>query len=195
MSYNILKSLAVISVGAVVGYSSIKYLQPQEKNRFIASYPISKMGKEQNARLLFDVKINADDLALNDSGVSTIKVTVEALKDINTNLIYKWNLGQDVDVVEGSLTDSLGVLTVNQTKEITLKVRGFSKQLKKFISFEVNGEFEQRPIQREVLISSRIEDSFEYVIQQNEINRNKNQNFKLGDSKSKSKFSPDHIVH
>ncbi len=195
MSYNILKSVAVISVGAIVGYSTIKYFQPQEKNRFIASYQISKMGKEQGARLLFNVKINADDLALNDSGVSTIKVTVEALKDINTNLVYKWNLPQDVDVIEGSITERLGFFTADQSQEITLKVKGFSKQLKKFISFEVNGEFEQRPIQREVLISSRIEDSFEYVIQQNEINRTKNQNFKLGDSKSKSKFSPDNIVH
>lgn len=191
---NILKSAAIISLGAIVGYSAIKFFSPEQKNRFIASYPISKLGKEQNARYLFDVKINSDELALTDDGISTIKVNIEALKNFNSGLIYSWNLPQDIQLVEGNLSDNLGEFTANQSKEFILKVRGFSKNLKKFISFEVRGEFEQKPIHREVLISSRIEDSFEYVIQQNELNRQKNQINKLGADQPKSKFNPENVI-
>lgn len=191
---NILKSIAVISIGSLVGYSSVKFFMPEQKNRAIASYPITKLGKEQSARLLFDVKINSDDLAQTESGISTIKVRIDALKNINSALSYTWNLPQDVELVEGSPSDSLGEFSLNQSREFVIKVRGFSKQLRKFISFEVKGEFEQRPVHREILISSRIEDSFEYVIQQNELKRRKNQHFKLGTDKTKSKFSPDRVI-
>ena len=96
-------------------------------------------------------------------------------------------------MLEGTLTENLGAFTAGQSKEFTLKVRQFSKQFKKFISFEIKGDYEQRPINREILISSRVEDSFEYVIQQNEKKR-KVQAQKLGNDKAKSKFSPDRVI-
>ncbi len=190
---NVLKSAAIISFGSVLGYTSVKWLTPEPKNRSIASYPISKLGKEQNARFLFDVKLNTDGLALTEDGTSTIKVSIEALKNFDSGLVYSWNLPQDIEVLEGTLTENLGAFTAGQSKEFTLKVRQFSKQLKKFISFEIKGDYEQRPINREILISSRVEDSFEYVIQQNEKKR-KVQAQKLGTAKSKSKFSPDRVI-
>lgn len=189
---NLLKSVAVIFLGTVVGYNSIKFFIPEEKNRFIASYPISKLGKNQNSRRLFDIKVNTDELALDENDISTIKVNVQALKNITAGLIYNWHLPQDVELVDGYLSDSLGALSANQNKEFIIRVKGFSKQLKKFISFEVQGEFEQRLIHREILISSRIEDSLEYIIQQNELNKSKNQINKLDNGKTK--FSPDRVV-
>ncbi|MEK6628009.1 MAG: hypothetical protein AABY53_05240 [Bdellovibrionota bacterium] len=195
MSYNILKSVAVISFGAIVGYSSVKFLlNPSQNSRAIASFPISKVGQEQNSRYLFNIKINTEELAKTEEGVSTIKINIEALKKLNAGLSYSWILAQDIELLEGSLNGDLGEFTENQNKEFILKVRGFSKQLKKFISFEVNGEFEKKPIRREVLISSRIEDSLEYAIQQNELSKSKNQINKLDHSKSKNKFSPENII-
>lgn len=189
---DILKSVVVISLGVVVGYSSIKFFKPEEKNRFMASYPISKLGKNQNSRLLFDIKANTDELALDENDVSTIKINVQALKNIDAGLIYNWHLPQDVELVDGNLNNILGDFTANQNKEFVIRVKGFSKRFKKFISFEVQGEFEQRPIHREILISSRIEDSFEYTIQQNELNKSKNQINKLNNGKTK--FSLDRVV-
>lgn len=192
--HKLLKSVAVISLGAVIGYTTMKFFKPEQKNRFIASYPITKMGKEQDARALFDIKINADDIALTEDGVSTIKVSIQAFKDFNAALLYNWNLPKDVDVVDGFLSENLGEFKENQIKEYTLRVRGFSKHLKKFISFEIEGELNQRPVRREVLISSRIEDSFEHAIQQNELNRSKKNINKLDAGKSKNKFSPENVV-
>lgn len=189
---NILKSIVVISFGTVIGYGSIKFITPEEKNRFIASYPISKLGKDQNSRLLFDIKVNTDELALTENDISTIKVNVLALKNINSGLIYNWNLPNDVELINGYLNDGVGEFVANQSKEFTIRVRGFSKQFNKFISFEILGELEQRPIRREILISSRIEDSLEYAIQQRELNRSKNQMNKLDNSKNK--FSLDRVI-
>lgn len=203
MSYNILKStavvgLGVICLGVIVGYSSVKFLKPivfqSENNRSIASYPVSKVGQEQNSRYFFNIKINTDELAKTEDGISTIKINIEALKNFNTGLLYSWSLAQDVELLEGALNGHLGEFSENQNKEFILKVRGFSKQLKKFISFEVHGEFEKKPIRHEVLISSRIEDSFEYAIQQNELSKSKNQIKKLDDSKSNNKFRPDRVI-
>lgn len=194
MSFNnLLKSAAIISIGGILGYTSVKWLTPEPMNRSIASYPISKLGKVQNARNLFDVKLNTEGLALTDDGTSIIKVSIEALKNFDSGLVYSWNLPQDIEVLEGPLSENLGAFTAGQSKDFTLKVRQFSKQLKKFISFEIKGDYEQRPINREILISSRVEDSFEYVIQQNEKKR-KVQAQKLGIDKTKSKFSPDRVI-
>ena len=190
---NLLKSAAIISFGSILGYTSVKWLTPEPKNRSIASYPISKLGKVQNARNLFDVKLNTEGLAVTEDGTSTIKVSIEALKNFDSGLVYTWNLPQDIEVLEGPLTENLGAFSAGQSKEFTLKARRFSKQLKKFISFEIKGDYEQRPINREILISSRVEDSFEYVIQQNE-KKHKGQVQKLGTVKSKNKFSPDRVV-
>lgn len=190
---NLLKSVVVIAIGSIVGYSSVKYFMPEPKNRSLASFPASKLGREHNAKFLFDARVNADDLAKTEDGISTIRIKIEAFKNLNSGLIYSWNLPSDVELVEGVLSDDLGALSQSQSKEISIKVRGFSKQFKKFLSFEVKGEFEQRPVNREILVSSRVEDSFEYVVQQNEKVR-KSQAHKMGIEKQKNKFSPEHVV-
>lgn len=200
---NILKSALTISIGAILGYNVVKFFKPKENSRFIASYPaskylIAKLDSEQVARSLFNIKINTDELALTEDGISTIKVSIEALINLanpNVSLTYHWSLPQDVDLVEGPLDDNLGALRVNQSKELLLRVRSFSKQHKKYISFKVSGQINHKPVNREVLISSRIEDSFEHRIQQNELRKPKNQINKLDNDKLKKKFSPDRIIH
>lgn len=192
-SSNILKSIAVILLGGVVGYSSVQFFKKPTKNRFIASQNISKLGQDQTSRTLFDVQLDLNELAKDESDVSTIKVIVQALKDFPDGLNYRWNLPADVEIVEGSPFSILGNFTAGQSKEFILKVKNFSKSLRKYISFEVQGELNQYAIKREVLISSRVEDSFEYLLQQNELKNNK-PNTKLGLDKTKSRFSPEKVI-
>lgn len=192
--HNILKSVAVIAIGGICGYSAVHHLKPQTQHRFLASQPmISKVGQEQNARQLFDVRLNTDELAQQDSGVSTLKVTVTALRTIPAGLIYNWNISDGVHVVDGSVHDQLGAFTSGEQKEFVLRVRGFSKEIRKYISFEVRGEVAQRSVRREVLISSRIEDSFEYVIQQNQLQQNQ-LNGKPGAQSINNRFKPENVI-
>lgn len=194
MPNNILKSLGIVLCGTVFGYSMVQFLKPEMKNRHIASAMISKLGQEQNARSLFDVKLNLDGIGANDQGISELKVSVIALKNIRAGLMYNWNLPTEVQIMEGAATEALGEFTVGQSRDFVLHVRGFSKQSKRFISFEVQGEINQYPIKREVLISSRMEDSLEYLIQQNELGKEKKAGINKLGTESKGRFDPENVV-
>ena len=193
MSVNILKSFGIVLCGAVFGYSIVQFLKPEPKNRFIASAQISKMGQEQNARSLFDVRLDLAGLAKQNDGISTIIVRVEALKPFGGGLLYKWNLPADVQILEGVSTEPLPSMAAGESRDYVLKVKGFSKEFKKYASFEIEGEINQHAIRREVLISSRLEDSLEYLIQQNELKSEKNSINKLGNTK-KSRFDLQNVV-
>lgn len=194
MSLNFLKSAAVIVCGAIFGYSVIQFFKPEPKNRFIASTQISKLGQERNARSLFDIKTELTGLAAKDDGVSIVKIYVEALKPVSAGLTYKWNLPAGAQIKEGAESAAFPALNAGEKREFQIKVTGFSKQFKKFASFEIDGTINQYPIHREVLISSRLEDSLEYAIQQSELKKEKNTINKMG-QKSKTRFDPKHIVH
>ncbi|MGZ3691139.1 MAG: hypothetical protein ACXVAX_06535 [Pseudobdellovibrio sp.] len=196
MSNNFLKACFTIIVGGLVGYYSVKNLAPHEEsqNRFLASVPISKMGAEQMSRNLFDVKLNLDSLAQKDSDTSTLLIQVIALKKVETGLQYTWILPQGVNLVNGSLSDSLGEITPGNSKEISIQVTGFSKEMKKYISFEVAGKQSQIPVRREVLVSSRIEDSLEYMVQQDAMKKQNDGNTNDKATVKKSKFSVENVV-
>lgn len=182
-----------MSLGGFLGYTSIQYFQQTESvNRHLASLPISKLGGEQNAGYLFDIKLDNNDFAATENEVSTIQVNVQALKDVPVGITYTWNLPEDVELIEGQATDVLGNFVAGETRHYTLKVKGFSKQLRKYISFEIQGEHEQKLIRREVLVSSRYEDSMEYLVQQNEVRNQRKLSGKL--SKPKSKFDIENVV-
>jgi hypothetical protein len=193
--FNLLKSIAVVALGIAAGYFSVHLLKPASANRFIASQQISKLGLSNNAASLFDVKLNTDGLALRDSDMSIITVSVVAANDLpDAGITYKWNLPSDVQLLDGTAASTIGAFSAGQSKDFTIKVKNFSKELRKYISFEVQGDLNQLPLKREVLISSRIEDSFEYMLQQNELKKNK-LNKKLGVSENKGRFSPENIIH
>lgn len=194
---NILKAGFTIILGGVVGYTGVQYFTSAEetnKNRFLASIPISKLGQEQMAKSLFEVKLNLDSIASKENETSTLLIQVIALKKIQSGLRYNWTLPQGVTLVSGSLQDQLGEITAGNSAEISIQVSGFSKELKKYISFEIAGQQNQIPVRQEVLVSSRIEDSLEYMIQQAEKSKQDDSiNGKVKDLK-KSKFSQENVV-
>jgi hypothetical protein len=191
---NFLKSGLVVLLGGVCGYKLMSYSQeksPVKQNRFMASAAISKIGKDQVSRQFFDLQTDSQ-IAKDDSSLTELKIILTALKDINTNLSYKWNVPSNVNVLQGPIQDQLPSMKSGETKEIVIKVTSFSKEMKKYISFEIDGAANQFPVHREVLISSRIEDSLEYLVQKSELkNLNSGAN-KLGTTKSK--FSPENVV-
>jgi hypothetical protein len=186
---NILKSVGVVLFGAVVGYSSIKYFSgPNENNRGLASMTYSKLGSEQFAKTLFDIKIKNEDLADKGSDISVVRVTIEPYKSLPSSLSYTWNLPDTATLIEGDLSGSLADLAPNQKKEFVIKVHGYSHEVRSYISFTVKGVLEDKAIERDVMVSSRPEDSFEYVVQEHEKARaiQKNSLNKLGKPEVKS---------
>ena len=191
---NLLKSALIISLGGLFGYNLMKYTHENgpEKIRFMASVPLAKIGQEQVSRSLFDVQLDQSQISKSDSDVSTLTVKVQAFKNLQSGLTYNWNLPSGVNVLNGQVQDQLGSMSIGEVKEITIQVIGFSKELKKYISFEIKGNQNQLPVRREVLISSRIEDSLEYLVQQSEIKKQNGGANKL--DARKNKFSPENVI-
>lgn len=161
-----------MTLGAVVGYSSVKILkQPNENNRGLASVTFSKLGSDHYSKSLFEVKIENESIASKADQESIITVKINALKTLPDGLNYTWNLPETVTVVDGAINGPLLGFSANETKELRLKVKGYSKEVRNYISFTIKGELDGNSVERDVLVSSRPEDSFEYVVQEKEKER------------------------
>ena len=193
---NILKSACIMAIGGLIGYNVVKYStqKPTEQNRFLASVPMAKLGSQQLARSYFDTKVHLKDIAKTESETSILKVTITALKNIPAGLVYSWVLPKDVHIVSGITHEQIGSLALGESKEFELQVNGFSKELRKYVSFEVIGDINQLPLRHEVLLSSRIEDSLEYLIHQNELKKKSEIGVQKLRAKAKSKFAPENVI-
>lgn len=195
---NLLKSFPVIALSAFVGYSAMKYVQQESSpNRYLASLTMGKMAVEQFSKTIFDVKIKNVKVGLTENDTSTVQVDVEAYTALPAGLPYSWNIPEDVVIVEGPQQGVFSEFAANQIQTLVLKIKGYNKIKKSFISFSVNGSSGQTKLQREVLLSSRPEDSFEYVVQNYEKSKEAQAkiNGKLGKSEYKSPIDIKKVIH
>lgn len=163
---NLLKPFAIVIVGACFGFFSVKWFDQTTYHQEFSSIAVSKIGSEQFSKTLFDVKIKNDVLAAHNEDVSTLLVSVQAYQSFSNELTYTWNLPSNVTLVDGLKSSHLGAFSAGQTKEIQIKVKGYSKETKNYISFSVSGNVSGHPVSRDILVSSRPEDSFEYLAQE-----------------------------
>jgi len=194
----ILKSAIAISIGAVAGYNSVQYFKNRNSShRYLASITMSKLASEQLSKTLVDVKIKNVEVGLTDSDTSTVKVILTAYKPIAAGLTYNWNIPSDVQVLQGQTSGSLPEFAANQTQELVLKLSGYNKVKKNYVSFTLAGDVDATRFQREVLASSRPEDSFEYVVQEYERSKANDVrvNSKLGKSEYKAPIDLKKVVH
>ncbi|MBC7740590.1 MAG: hypothetical protein H7061_00230 [Bdellovibrionaceae bacterium] len=191
----LLKPIMVIVSGAFFGFYAVQFFlpQPQAHNRFLASATMAKLGSEQFAKSLFDLKIKNEFVGDNNDEVSVIKVTLEAYQPLPAGLNYSWSLPEGAELVDGVIAGQLPLLSPDQLQEFTIKVKGYAHDNKRHIIFNVKGDVNQNLVDQNVIVSSRPEDSFEYVVQQREKAIAKTQN-KLGANKSKSAIDPKNVV-
>ncbi len=198
-NYNILKSLSVVTLGAVIGYSSVRGLMAKNSpNRYLASATMSKMAVEQTSKSILDIQVKKSIIGLTDADSSTIEVSIEALQPIPAGVPFDWNLPEGVTVIKGASHGLLPEFTANQVQDFTLQVSGFNKSKKTYISFSVKGDMGSIKLQQEVLFSTRPEDSFEYVVQTFE--RKKTEDSKASGKVSQTRLykgpiDPKKIVH
>lgn len=202
MSRFLLKpSLVTISVtvaGLAAGYFGTMIYQSIQKknnpNRFIASASMVKLASIHNAQQLFEIRSKAESAAKTQDEISTVKVIITPYQDYNNELNYSWELPEDARVISGSITGSLLKFEKYKPIELSLDVTGFSKEKRSYISFKIGGQINNLPVSQDILITSRPEDSFEYLVQQNAVLEEKiKKNIKLKDTKKR--FDPKNIAH
>lgn len=199
----ILKSLLTIFLGVGTGYG-ITLLTNQGENleqaqRTIASSPKAlKLGQDQMSYDFFDLQLSNEVLADSFEQNSIIRATVTAKKDIPDTLQFKWHLGEGVTSAD-SLEGSIFSLKAGDTQIFELQVQQYSKLSSSHVSFYVLGNLAQQKVDRQAIISSKMEESLEYIIQQAELHkRNENQKgvqkLSTGLSNTQKKFNPDKVI-
>ncbi len=199
-NFKFLKPAAMITAGALFGYYSVQIItastQPTSQNRFLASATISKLGNEQFARSIFDIKIQNEKIAETTEETSIVRVSIQAFQKLPAGLIFTWHLPKDAELVEGSLTGLVSELDIDQVEEFQIKLKGYSQAEQTHVVFAVKGDMLNTAIDRNVIVSSRPEDSFEYVVQAYEKSKKEvdTNNKKLGKAASKRAFDPNDVV-
>lgn len=184
--------------GVAVGYFGTMIFKSIDSsrgsNRYMASIQIAKMGAVQNAQNFFEIRSKADVIAQNQNETSTIKVIITPYGDYNDSVNYSWEIPDDARVVSGNVNGIISKFEKNKPIELAIDVAGFSKEKRNYISFKIDGQINTLPVSQDILVSSRPEDSFEYLIQQNAVASDKKSK-KLAGDKDSSRFNPKNIVH
>jgi hypothetical protein len=169
----IIKSFSITLFGFLAGYTGMQTLQNQElqNESHFSSYSaptktLTKLGSEAIYQDYFDVRIKHENISENKNDSSAVKALITARKNLPAGLSFVWTLGEGVSAHSNQLKGTLPEIKQDQTAEIELTVYGFNKTEKSYLSFEINGSVENKILQKEVLTSSRPEDSFEYTVQQ-----------------------------
>lgn len=165
----VLKTICVSLLGISFGYGITRLMHNEYEyemaSRNTASLPLMKLGIDQASYEYIDMKIDNVTLADKKDDTSVVQVRITALKNIPTALNYKWILGKEVlsgEVLEGVLQP----LAQGESKIFEIRVQNYSKEWNSHVSLELSGDLAGHNVQRDVIVSSRPEDSFEYVVQQ-----------------------------
>lgn len=117
-----------------------------------------------SAQKILKVEVSFDEVKT-DSEIVEIKAYVSLPFDYKFPLNYKWSFGPGVQLVEGLENGVLPELFAQQSKLISIKVRGFSKERNSHIRFDIHGVTNGQGIYGDALIASDIENTFENTVQ------------------------------
>lgn len=134
---------------------------PQKLNR---NYPRSVFSSKGVVNRIIQVKLVHDHVAT-DAEKTTVRAELTMPFDFNNRLNYRWKLGENVILHEGSLTGELNNLPKGTTDSIQITVSGFSKENNHHIAFEIFGHESRRTISGDSLIASDPESTFEDIVQ------------------------------
>ena len=165
--YIVLKTICVSVLGVSFGYGLTKVMHTEYEytNRSTASVPLVKLGMDEASFDYIDIKIDNVSLGEKKDETSLVQVHITALKDIPNSLEFRWVLGKDVLTSE-NLEGILEPMAKGQNKIYELRVQNYSKEWQSYVSLALTGNMSGHKVKREVIVSSRPEDSFEYVVQQ-----------------------------
>lgn len=163
----VLKTICVSLLGITFGYGITRIMDSEYEvaTRNTASIPLTKLGVDQASYDYIDIKIENVSLADKKEDVSLVQVRMTALRNIPNALKYQWILGKEVTSSE-TLEGILEPLAQGQSKVFELRVQNYSKEWQSHVGLNLSGDLSGHEVRRDVIISSRPEDSFEYVVQQ-----------------------------
>jgi hypothetical protein len=123
----------------------------------------AKMGKSLS---FVNVQLEAPDIADNPNDETEITGYITLLKSSNNVVKYQWLLPEGVQIVDGDLEGQLEGVYAENPVEVSIIVKGYSNNEKKLVTLTAGTVIGDTPVSNVALISSRPEDSHEYIAKQ-----------------------------
>lgn len=123
----------------------------------------AKMGKSLS---FVNVQLEAPEIAENPNDLTEISGYITLLKSSNSSIKYQWILPEGVQIVEGELAGQLDSVVVEEPVEVVIVVKGYSSHEKKLVTLTAGTLVGDTPVSNVAIISSRPEDSQEYIAKQ-----------------------------
>lgn len=205
-SQHFLKYLMVTLFGTFIGFYGMSWLAPQSQHKlelastegFLPEQRLAKIGADQFSRNYFDVKFDKIQIPESDSEPVRITAKLTALKDLPSGLSFNWNLSPGVKS-QMSTSGIIPQISAKEEHSIEIEVTGFSKASRGFASLSIGGSLGSHRVGRNIITTSRPEESYEHVLHQSALHRNnEKQGFfiqtKLNGKSRENKFDPKNIV-
>lgn len=166
---HILQFVFVFTAMFGLGYASADYLilsslAGKQSPTLTSLLFNAKMGKSLS---FVNVQLEAPDIADNPNDETEITGYITLLKSSNNVVKYQWLLPEGVQVVDGDLEGQLEGVYAEDPVEVSIIVKGYSSNEKKLVTLTAGTVIGDTPVSNVALISSRPEDSQEYIAKQN----------------------------
>ncbi len=158
------KLIAVTVVGLLIGISGMA-LQ-NEVNRKPSSTTAAKWTPAPLGKHLAPVKVEIQSLEnIPTSGSEEVQLVGRLFinQEINGDLSFSWTLPEDVQVVEGQLSDSYSNVQVGQIVEVKLTVTGFNSEKQRIVSLQAWAQKGESRVGNSAIAVSRPQDTWEAV--------------------------------
>lgn len=209
-SNDFLKYISVTAFGILFGYVGMSMIKkPTSQNYELASTSgflpekrLSKLGAEQVSKRYFDIKFEEIQIPSLATDATKIKAKLTARLDLPAGLKYRWSLDPNVQS-QMMLSGEIPALSAGAHHFVEIDVTGFSKAARSFVSLVISGEINSHPVGRNIITSSRPEESYEHVLHQQALHQKKEQqatflsakpNGQNGNLKKVNKFDPKNVI-
>lgn len=112
---------------------------------------------------LAPVRVHAESLSIPESAETevTLRAAVQAFRNLDEPIRFKWTLPEETLLVQGDLQDELPPLKEGEFHYLEITVKGFSKEKFQTITIEAFGE--RSDFGGSAVITSRPEDTMESI--------------------------------
>lgn len=162
------RTALTLVLGLIFGISGAAYFSNKEKKRVPASVKENKIpwvpvpvGKHL---ALLKVEIATPE-HLPEEGLDEVPLTgrIFVNQSLQGDLFYAWSLPEEVQVVDGQLSDTLAGVKMGQIVELKITVSGFNKEKQRLISLQASGSAGNQVLGNSAVVASRPEDTWEAV--------------------------------
>ncbi len=154
--------LSPLALG-IIG-SALIYMQEHKVHRSIASLePYQAHGLmigKQAAAMTIEI-VGPENYPSNNSEVVELVGFITQYLSGDSPLSYEWALPEGVELVRGPYADTLANIPLGKAQQVSILVRGFSREAQKLISLKTQITTSNMPLTASAVIVSRPEETME----------------------------------